>query len=394
MTEVIVQRKRNFSKYLEGAFGLSEEEIWSDIKKESLINLKTMIEIRLENRVQEQVGRRWAHDVGRKYYRNGHYVRSLLTSQGFLDIRMPRLRNGKIVFEEIERYKRRTKETDQLILNMFLAGISTRRVEEALRPIIGPKAISAGLVSQITKVLTAEVKNYHTKAIDDRYEYLILDGIYVNSKSPGYKRRRCILVAYGLWKEKGELRREIIDFEMAWKGESENAWSIFLHKLYHRGLTGKKLRLITIDGNAGLKNAAENIYPLAKIQKCWAHKLRNVSKRLSKRLGETCVDEASEIYNAKNYKEAIKAYKRWSKFWRTLSPEAVNCLEEDIDYLLNFFREPKELWKKIRTTNIIERSFREVRRRIRPMSCFQNTDSVERIIFAIFYRLNDVWKKA
>lgn len=379
---------------LEGAFGLSEEEIWSDIKKESLINLKTMIEIRLENRVQEQVGRRWAHDVGRKYHRNGHYLRSLLTSQGFMDIKMPRLRNGKIVFEEIERYKRRTKEIDKLILKMFLAGISTRRVEEALRPIIGPKAISAGLVSQITKVLTANVNEYHKKPITDKYEYLILDGIYVNSKSPAYKRRRCILVAYGLWKENGKLRREIIDFEMAWKGESENAWSIFLHKLYHRGLTGKKLRLITIDGNAGLKNAVENIYPLAKIQKCWAHKLRNVSKRLSKRLGETCVDEASEIYNAKNYKEAIRAYKMWSKFWRTLSPEAVKCLEEDIEYLLNFFLEPRELWKKIRTTNIIERAFREVRRRIRPMSCFQNTDSVERIIFAVFYRLNDVWKIA
>jgi transposase-like protein len=149
---------------------------------------------------------------------------------------------------------------------------------------------------------------------------------------------------------------------------------------------------MVIDGNKGLRNAIELVYPGVDKQRCWAHKLRNVANKIPKKLQKLCINEARDIYGAGSYKEAVWNFKKWAKIWRPVVPEAVECLEEDIEGLLNFFGCPEEDWKRLRTTNIIERVFREVRRRTRPMSCFQNRESVERIIFAIFYCLNHKWE--
>jgi transposase-like protein len=164
-----------------------------------------------------------------------------------------------------------------------------------------------------------------------------------------------------------------------------------LNNLYHRGLEGKNLRLIVMDGSKGLKAAAEVVYPQAKIQRCWVHKLRNVAN-LCPRKYHACVREARKIYLADNRTQASAALKRWKQAWFSRCPKAVACLERDLDELLNFFDCPKEHRVKIRTTNAIERSFREVRRRTNVFSCFSNPDSTERIIYAIFTHLNNGWK--
>jgi putative transposase len=109
-------------------------------------------------------------------------------------------------------------------------------------------------------------------------------------------------------------------------------------------------------------------------------------------LQKVCTSQARDIYDAKSAWHAAKAFKVWAKTWRPIAPEAVKCLEDSLEELLQFYECPKVMWKKLRTTNIIERVFREVRRRTRPMSCFTNTGSVERIIFVIFKRQNEIWK--
>ena len=188
--------------------------------------------------------------------------------------------------------------------------------------------------------------------------------------------------------------RELIDFEIAPHGEGEIPWEHFLNRLYHRGLKGDNLRLVIRDGNKGLKNAFATVFPNANQQPCWAHKLRNVANKLPKSLQEACMNQARDIYTADSYREALKNYHLWAKTWNPIQPRAVECLAEDIYDLLNFFKEPKHLWVKLRTSNIIERCFREVRRRTRPMSCFNNHDSIQRIIYAIFFRQNAIWKNA
>ena len=197
------------------------------------------------------------------------------------------------------------------------------------------------------------------------------------------------MVVYGI---KSNGLRELIDFELAPHGEAESSWERFLNRLYHRGLKGNSLKLVARDGNKGLKNALATVFPNTNQQPCWAHKLRNVANRLPKSLQDACINQARDIYNADSYHQALKNYNSWAKTWNPVQPNAVQCLNEDISDLLNFFKEPKHLWVKLRTSNVIERCFREVRRRTRPMSCFNNQDSVQRIIFAIFYRQNKLWE--
>lgn len=138
-----------------------------------------------------------------------------------------------------------------------------------------------------------------------------------------------------------------------------------MNDLYKRGLEEKNLKLIITDGSKGLHSALEMVYPLIPKQRCWVHKLRNVSNKLAKRYQEACINEARGVYNASNKIEAILIFKEWKKNWQKIKPEAVECLEKDLDELLNFYDCPKTHWIKIRTTNVIERSFREVRRRTR-----------------------------
>lgn len=332
----------------------------------------------------------WEHNNERTTYRNGFYLRGLFTDRGHIsDIKVPRTRKGGVEFETLPRYQQRTKDVDNIVQNMFLQGVSTRKVEEVLEPLWGRRAVSSTTVSNITKALDKEVFKYHNRKLKDEYQYLLFDGIYLNCKSPVYKTRRCILVCYGIKKNR---KKELIDFLMTKKGESQGAWENFLNRLFHRGLEGKLLEMITIDGNLGLYNAIELVYPNAKIQRCWAHKMRNIANKCPRKLQEEVIKDARAIYSQEDRNKAIAAYKRWQDKWKKTLPKAVKCLEDDIEELLTFYDAPKAYWKKLRTTNPIERQFREVRRRTRPMSCFQNRNSVERIIFAIFHRQNKIWE--
>jgi transposase-like protein len=368
-----------------------KEDFWGDLKSETLIAVKRLLETTMEVEIQDLAGaRRWEHSAKRLKYRNGFYNRNLWTPYGWINsLAVPRLRSGVMSFKTFARYQQRTEAVNHLITDMFLAGVSTRKVKEVLKPLYGQNVISAATVSAVTKVLNGAVEQYHRRPIGDDYRFLFMDGIYLKAKSPVRSRRRCILVAYGI---KNDGTRELIDFRLARKGESQAAWECFLTSMRNRGFEGKILELISIDGGKGMMNALDFIFPDVPKQRCWAHKLRNVANHLPKKLQKACTSQARDIYEAENYNQAIKAFKTWAKTWRSIAPEAVDCLEGDLEELLRFYACPEAMWIKLRTTNIIERVFREVRRRTRPMSCFSNSRSVERIIFAIFNRQNVIWK--
>lgn len=375
---------------LEERWGRVKEDFWGDLKQETVLALKRVLESLMDVQVQDLVGaRRWERHPKRSQHRNGFYTRTLLSSLGLItSLRVPRVRSGRIEWKVLPRYAQRAPDVDRTVLNMFLAGVSTRRVEEVLKPLVGPKALSATTVSRISRVLDQQVRRYHQRSLADTYEYLILDGIYLRAKSVMASRRRCVLVVYGIM---ANGRRELVDFELASHGESQAAWERFLNRLYHRGLQGKNLKLAVLDGNRGSWNALCLVYPHVPRQRCWAHKLRNVANHVPRRLQKACMVEAAAIYRASSRTDATKLYRAWARNWRSRVPDAVACLEASIEDLLPVFDCPKNLQVSLRTTNIIERIFREVRRRTRPMSCFQNTQSMERIIYAIFFRLNQIW---
>ena len=153
------------------------------------------------------------------------------------------------------------------------------------------------------------------------------------------------------------------------------------------------MQLITTDGCAGLHRALDTVYPYIPRQRCWAHKLRNVAAKLRRSNQAECLLQVKKVYLAETRREATKMFREWAKQWRDVEPKAVKCLELDMDEMLPFLECPRPHWRKIRTTNAIERAFREVRRRTRPMSCFQNPASVDRIIFGVISNLNKKWKE-
>jgi len=323
----------------------------------------------------------------RRDYRAGYWRRWITLRDGRIQVRMPKIRGGGYESKVIPRYQQRMDEVDMALMKIFLYGASTRLTGEALRPLLG-EGISAQTISNIAKSLDEDVRRYHNRRLEDKYLYLFLDGIVLKTRTGFGSKKKVVLVAYGIT-VRGE--RELIDF-MIVKHESERVWEGFLNNLYNRGLTGESLGLIITDGHAGLENAVDTVYPFVKRQRCWAHKLRNVSNYIRKRDQKRCIDEARAIYSASNRKEAIKAFNEWAERWRVLYPKAVRCIEKDLEELLNFYYCPSEIRVKVRTTNVIERAFREVRRRTRPMSCFNNVQSIERIVYAVMNHLNDQWR--
>lgn len=366
-----------------------EEEWWGDIKQETLRAAKRLLESAMEEELIECLrAGRYRRTRLRQGYRNGYRNRNLLTELGLIEhLRVPRDRGGDYTPGVLQKYQRRQNKVNGLIREMFLAGVSTRRVGEVLAPILGA-APSPQTVSRVTRELDAEVRRFHNRLLSDHYRYLLLDGITLRVKgAPGVKKR-LVLCAYGITLEG---KREMISFRQA-SAESETQWEAFLRDLYDRGLHGKQLLLVVTDGSPGLHRALDTVYPYVSRQRCWVHKLRNVAVKLPRRIQDACLKKARLIYQAGNRREALVRFREWSMEWRCSQPRAVRCLEEDLEELLNFLDCPQAHWRRMRTTNAIERAFREIRRRTRPLSCFQNSASVDRIIYGVICHLNASWE--
>jgi len=365
--------------------------------------LKEILEGSMATEVEQHLGRRpyERRDSGDKEdYRNGSYLRHFLTELGDLMVRIPRTRKG-FISKVLEAYKRRSRSVDQLIMACFVLGMSTRKVSTALLSLLGER-VSASTVSEVAKGLDEAVRGYHERKIGDGYRFLFFDGVVLKQRGAAKVQKKIILSAYG---ETWEGKKEMIDFLLA-TSESQNAWEGFLRDLYGRGLEGKRCEIITSDGGKGLRNALEVVYPRIPRQHCWAHKTRNVLDRVKKVDQEKVKKDLHRISHAKNRQAATQAYWSFCQKYRKVYPGAVKSLESEIDDLLCFYQvklSPKEkqgldaqelqkaqkaLWKKIRTTNLIERAFKEVKRRTRPMGVFGNRSSMERILYAVFFHLN------
>ena len=378
------------SKILQEWWQEVKENFWeADAKPQVLKLVKELMESTLKEELVLHTGRVSYQRINKiPVYRNGYYSRSLVTQFGTINgIHVPRTREGAFKTKVFRRYKRYQDIVEDLVEDIFLAGISTRRVGEAISRLLDTK-VSHGTVSNITKRLDAKVKEYRTKPILDEYQYLFFDGISLKIRYNNAYHNRRVLVAYGITLF-GE--RKFIGFIQS-QGESSDAWGSFINDLYRRGLIGRNLKLIIIDGAKGLRSALRLVYPLIPVQRCWAHKGRNVANYLPRRHQKDCTDELVTMYAARNRQAAIDAFKAWKKKWHRVSEKAVSCVENDLEELLCVYSFPEAQRKKIRTTNIIERSFREVRRRTRVFSCFSNKESCDRIIFAIFTYMNNRWK--
>jgi len=315
--------------------------------------------------------------------RNGSYRRRILTELGDIELSVPRTRTYSPT-QVVRSYARRADHVDRMILACFVLGLSTRKVASALLPVLG-RPVSASTVSQVAKSLDAVVAAFHRRRLQDRYKVLMLDGVVLSRKTGAGAVKRPVLVALGLLPDG---RKEVIDFRLA-KSESAAEWQLFLDDLYRRGLTGEGLEMICVDGGQGLLAALPNVFPNVPVQRCWAHKIRNVLAKVHAADREAVKRGLHRIMNADTLPKARSAARRFADRWEATYEKAVACLRDDLDDLLTCFRYTtlKER-KRVRTTNAIERRFREVRRRTRPMGVFQDRTSMDRILFAVFTHEN------
>ncbi len=343
--------------------------------------LKEVLEGHMRQRIELYLG-----DVRRMDSpdrRNGHYPRWLLTSLGPIELAVPRTRHYSAAGALVA-YARRERAVDRLILAAFVLGLSTRKVGEALLTILGER-ISATTVSRVAQQLDDAVAAFHRRALANRYRALVFDGVVLTNRSGRGVVRRPVLVVLGI---DNDGRREILDFRLA-RAESQAAWEAFLNDLHDRGLTGEGVALAVTDGGAGLLAALPLVFPHVRVQRCWAHKSRNVLDKVRLADREAVKRGLNRISHAANRGEARARARAFVDRWSTRYPAAVRCLWGDIDQLLNFFRFDDETWQKAtRTTNAIERRFREVRRRTRPMGVMANPASIERLLFAVFTHEN------
>jgi transposase-like protein len=367
-----------------------QESFWGDFQGRTQEVLKKLLESDAEQQMADYLGLKWherAQPAERVDYRNGFYQRDYLTPLGTIRLRIPRTRQRSFLPRWIGRLERRAPEVAELMRQAFLRGISTRQVGKVVAVLTG-ESVSAQTVSKLTRVLDQAVQAFHHRWLGDDWAYLVLDGVWLKVRRAFGPQRVLLLVAYGI-RRNGQ--RELLAFTRA-KGESQAGWEGLLNDLWQRGLCGQHLQLVITDGCPGLARALETVYPRVRHQRCWVHKMRNILEKAKRRDEKQVKAEAQKIYLATNGAAARRAFERFRFRWRSRYPAMVRQLERDLPDLLHFFAFPQHLWRKLRTTNVIERCFVEVRRRTRPMVVFTNVESVDRIIYAIFSRFNEDWK--
>jgi putative transposase len=343
--------------------------------------LEEIIEDQMAAAVDRYLDRLEADDAADR--RNGYYRRHLLTELGDIELHVPRTRRYSPI-EVIRAYARRTREIDRVILAGFVLGLSTRKVGETLLALLG-RSVSPTTVSQVAKTLDAAVAAFHCRPLQNRYKALMLDGVVLARKTGAGALRRPVLVALGL---RHDGKKEVIDFRLA-TSESAAEWERFLADLYRRGLTGEGLEMICVDGGCGLLAALPGVFHSIPVQRCWAHKIRNVLDKVRKADQPAVKRALHKVMNAAHAPAARSAARALADRFQDKYPSAVACLRNDLDELLTCFRYNTLAQRKaVRTTNAVERRFREVRRRTRPMGTFQDRTSMDRILFAVFTHEN------
>jgi putative transposase len=367
-----------------------KESFWGDLYGHTRLAWKRFWEAESIRERDSYMRTGWherAEEGQRIDYRNGFYERDFVTRLGTIRLRIARTRGQNFLPQGLEKFQRRAEDVAILIREAFLRGISTRQVGRIVATLTG-EPVSAQTVSHLITELDQAVEQFHTAELKDEWAYLFLDGVSLRMRRPAGRKRVHMLVVYGV---KLDGTRHLLAFQRS-SGESQHAWEGLLQDLYRRGLTGHHVQLMVTDGCPGLAAAIQVVYPRALHQRCWVHKMRNILEKVRKRDYEAVKADAQTIYHADSCAAARRAFVRFRKRWDPEYPVMVRQLERELPELLAFYNFPKPLWKKLRTTNIMERVLVEVRRRTRPMVCFVNVRSVDRIIYSIFHRFNLDWR--
>jgi putative transposase len=320
-------------------------------------------------------------------YRSGYYGRTLVTRVGKLELRVPQDRAGRFSTELFERYQRSERALVTTLAEMYVQGVSTRKVKAITEELCG-HAFSASSISAINKRLDESLKAFAERPLKEPFPYLILDARYEKAREAGVVMSQAVLIAVGIdW----DGRRQILAVEMA-NRESRSAWRDFLVGLKGRGLKG--VELVVSDDHAGLVAAIGEVIPEAAWQRCYVHFLRNALDHLPRKHGDDCLQELRWLYDRRDLAEAKADLAAWLAKWSARYPRLTAWAEENIERTLTFFRLPRQHHKHLKSTNMLERLNEEIRRRTYVVRIFPNAESCLRLVRALAVETNENWMEA
>ena len=321
---------------------------------------------------------------GRQGYRSGYYPRQLMTRVGTMELRVPQDRQGRFSTQLFERYQRSEKALVAALVEMYVQGVSTRKIKTITEELCGHE-FSASAISEMNVKLDGELERFARRALEVEFPYLILDARYEKVREEGVIRSRAVLVAIGIdW----EGRRQILAVEIAGR-ESTTSWRELLLSLKQRGLRG--VRLAISDDHAGLKRALAEVLPEACWQRCYVHFLRNALDHLPRKTGDDCLTELRWLYDRRDAAEARQHLAAWIEHWQARHPKLTTWVEAQIEETFTFYRFPQTHHKHLKSTNLLERFHQELKRRSLVVRIFPNDASCLRLIRALAAEQHEEW---
>jgi putative transposase len=343
--------------------------------------LQQVLEAEMDEALQASKGERTASRLG---YRAGYYNRMLVTRVGHIELRVPQDRQGRFRTEVFERYQRSEKALVAAMLEMYVQGVSTRKVKSITEELCGHE-FSSSTISRIVQKLDEELERFARRRLEEPYPYLILDARYEKVREDGAVRSQAVLIAIGInW----EGRRNILAVELASR-ESLSSWKELLAGLRQRSLHG--VEFVVSDDHAGLRRAIQEALPEAVWQRCYVHFLRNALDYLPRKADDDCLQELRWIYDRRDAQEARQDLLAWLLKWGKRYTKLCAWVEENIEETLSFYRLPRQHHKNLKSTNMLERLMEEIKRRTLVVRIFPNAAACLRLVRALAVETHENW---
>jgi transposase-like protein len=356
---------------------VNHEEVHKHLDQVVRESVEATLNALLDAEADELCGaRRYERSGERLDTRAGHYTRKLHTKAGEVELKVPKLRNLPFETAIIERYRRRETSVEEALVEMYLAGVSTRRVEDITEALWGTR-VSSSTVSDLNKKIYGQIEVWRNRPIENEHPYVFLDGIWLKRCWGGEVRNVAVLVAVGVNQEGF---REVLGVMEGTK-EDKASWTAFLRHLKERGLKG--VRLIVSDKCLGLVESLAEFYPEADWQRCCVHFYRNVFTTVPNGKVKDVAAMLKAIHAQEDQKSALEKMKQVAEKLEGMRlGKAASLVREGIPETLTYMAFPREHWRSLKTNNMLERLMRELRRRTRVVGCFPDGDSALMLVGA------------
>jgi len=360
---------------------MEEDDLFKELLRESI---QQYLEAEMDEALRAG---KWERSEARRGHRSGYYARGLVTRVGKIELRVPQDRLGRFSTEVFERYQRSEKALFLSLAEMYVQGVSTRKVKRITEQLCG-QSFSASTVSRLNKELDATLQRFANRPLEEEYPYVVLDAKYEKVRENSVVRSRAVLVAIGVnW----EGRRCVLAVELA-NRESASSWRDFLLHLKQRGLHG--VEFVVTDNHAGLRRAITEVLPESAWQRCYVHFLRNALDYLPRKADDDCLKELRWMYDRRSLEEARKDLAAWLAKWQATYPKLCDWVEENIEETFTFYRLPLQHHKHMKSTNMLERQNEEIKRRTHVIRIFPNAESCLRLVRALAVELHENWIEA